>query len=68
MFKNIISPVQAWLLSQGRCMGCGNSIRNGKKVKLTAGEYEITCKKCGRIFILNIQTGHYRRAPLPIPS
>lgn len=68
MFRNIISPVQAWLLSQGRCVGCGNSIKNGKKVKLTTNEEEVICKKCGRIFIHNRQTGHFRRAPLPTTS
>ena len=64
MFRNIISPVQAWLLSQGRCVGCGNSIKTGKKTKLTNDEDEVSCKKCGRIFIFNKQTNRFRRAPL----
>lgn len=61
MFKNIIGPVQAWLLSQGRCVGCGIALKKGKKSEL---EEETTCKKCGRIFIYNTKTKHFRRAPL----
>ncbi|MBM3283619.1 hypothetical protein FJY90_05250 [Candidatus Gottesmanbacteria bacterium] len=68
MFKNIISPVQAWLLSQGRCVGCGTDLKNGRKEKLNKLEDEVACKKCGRIFIYNRQTGHFRRAPLPVST
>lgn len=64
MFKNIISPVQAWLMSQGRCVGCGNSLKNGKTVKKTSGHYQVVCKKCGRIFLKDPKTGHFRRAPI----
>lgn len=64
MFKNIISPVQAWLMSQGRCVGCGTSLKNGKKVKKGDIEDEISCIKCSRIFIYNRQTGRFRRAPI----
>lgn len=53
MFKNVIAPVQAWLLSQGRCVGCGTQLPDGKKV---------TCGKCGRIFIKDEATGKFRRA------
>jgi DNA-directed RNA polymerase subunit RPC12/RpoP len=61
MFKNVIAPVQAWLLSQGRCVGCGNDLSDGKKEKHSVGE-RITCNKCGRIFIKESTTGKYRRA------
>lgn len=64
MFKNIISPVQAWLMSQGRCVGCGTMLKNGKKSKKTDEEDEVICKKCGRIFIFNHKDGFYRRAPV----
>lgn len=65
MFKNIIAPVQAWLLSQGRCVGCGTPLKNSKKKKpADKHEEEITCKKCGRIFIYNLETKHYQQAPL----
>lgn len=65
MFKNIIAPVQAWLLSRGTCVGCGTSLSEGKKVasKTIKGKDQITCK-CGRIFIYDSKTNTYRRALL----
>ena len=65
MFKNIIAPVQAWLLSRGTCVGCGTSLSEGKKVSSAKvkGMDQVTCK-CGRIFIYNEKTNTYRRALL----
>ncbi len=57
MFKNIISPVQAWLLSQGKCVGCGMPLSKGK----TEGD-RITCK-CRRIYVRE-KNGTFRRAKL----
>ena len=56
MFKNLISPVQAWLLSQGKCVGCGMPLVKGKK-----DEEKITCK-CKRVYME--EDGKYRRARL----
>ena len=61
MFKNIIAPIQAWLLSQGRCVGCGMPLKSGRIEKRKDGTNKITCK-CGRIFIHNPKTKKYRRA------
>lgn len=61
MFKNVIAPVQAWLLSQNRCVGCGTELSTGKSQKTSNGE-KITCSKCGRIFIKDNATGKFRRA------
>jgi len=61
MFKNIIAPVQAWLLSRGQCVGCGASLKKGKRKKRKDGMEKVTCK-CGRIFIYNPKTKKYRRA------
>ncbi|MEK7091268.1 MAG: hypothetical protein AAB887_02045 [Patescibacteria group bacterium] len=61
MFKNVIAPVQAWLLSQGRCVGCGTDLVQGKSTKHSSGT-KIVCKKCGRIFIKDLQSDKYRRA------
>jgi len=63
MFKNVIAPIQAWLLSQGRCVGCGTDLSEGKSKKSKYGE-QVTCVKCGRIFIKNLKTKTYRRALL----
>jgi predicted nucleic acid-binding Zn-ribbon protein len=61
MFKNVIAPVQAWLLSQGRCVGCGAELSSGKTQKHAKGEKTV-CPKCGRIFIKDSTTNKYRRA------
>ncbi len=65
MFKNIIAPVQAWLLSRGTCVGCGTSLSEGKKTpsQKVSGKDQVTCK-CGRIFIYDSKTNTYRRALL----
>jgi predicted nucleic acid-binding Zn-ribbon protein len=60
MIKNLISPIQAWLLSQGRCVGCGTQLSRGVK-KEVRGKTTVTCK-CGRIFIHDGAKGTYRRA------
>ncbi|MFZ3301162.1 MAG: hypothetical protein WA152_00425 [Microgenomates group bacterium] len=62
MFKNVIAPIQAWLMSQGKCVGCGMPLSNAASKKHKYGEM-ITCK-CGRIYIKNIKTKTYRRALL----
>lgn len=61
MFKNIIAPVQAWLLSKRQCVGCGIPLSKGKREKHGENEEKITCK-CGRIFIFDQKTKKYRRA------
>ena len=61
MFKNIIAPVQAWLLSKGQCVGCGAPLVNGKHEKAGDDTEKVTCK-CGRIFIFDKKTGKYHRA------
>lgn len=60
MFKNLISPIQAWLLSQGRCVGCGDTLSHGRKS--TVKDRELATCRCGRIFVYDPQTGSYRRA------
>ncbi len=60
MIKNLIAPVQAWLLSQGRCVGCGTPLLIGKR-KEVRGQITVTCK-CGRIFIHDTKNNKYRRA------
>lgn len=61
MFKKIIAPVQAWFLSQGKCVGCGRFLRKGKKVSRQDGTEKVTCA-CGRIFIHIKEADKYRRA------
>jgi hypothetical protein len=63
MFKSVIAPMQAWLLSQGRCVGCGTPLAEGKVKKTKYGE-QVTFAKCGRIFIHDLKGNKYRRALL----
>lgn len=63
MFKNVIAPIQAWLMSQGKCVGCGMPLSKGKRGKFKEGFEKVTCK-CGRIFIYDKKKGTYRRALL----
>jgi predicted nucleic acid-binding Zn-ribbon protein len=63
MFKSAIAPIQAWLLSQGRCVGCGRDLSEGKKGKARVGLDKVTCE-CGRIFIYDEKANKYRRALL----
>jgi hypothetical protein len=60
MFKNVVAPIQAWLMSQGRCVGCGKDLAEGKSIKHKYGK-KVTCS-CGRIFIYNSKNKRYRRA------
>ncbi len=61
MLKNVIAPIQAWLLSRGQCVGCGTLLTKGKRSKANAGAEKVVCK-CGRIFIYEQKTAKYRRA------
>lgn len=61
MFKNIIAPVQAWLLVSGKCVGCGMPLAKGKKEKIGEEKERVICK-CGRIFVFDKKTKKYRRA------
>ncbi|MCJ7805359.1 hypothetical protein MUP46_01815 [Patescibacteria group bacterium] len=63
MFKNVIAPIQAWLLSQKRCVGCGKELADAKRGKAKGGEEKVTCF-CGRIYIHDTKTDKYRRALL----
>lgn len=57
MLKNLIAPVQAWLLSQGKCVGCGTPLARGKR-----NGNKITCK-CKRVYI-DEGENKFRRAGL----
>ncbi len=59
MFKNIIAPVQAWLLSQGKCVGCGRELPK----KASTGLMKVTCH-CGRIYMYDSGADKFRRATL----
>ena len=60
MFKNLIAPIQVWLLAQKRCVGCGMPLSKGSPKEIRR-KMTVTCK-CGRIFIHDQATDKYRRA------
>ncbi len=59
MFKNIIAPMQAWLLAQGKCVGCGKALAK----KTGKGLVRVTCT-CGRMYMYDVAANKYRRATL----
>lgn len=61
MIKRILAPVQAWILLQGKCVGCGQNLSLGRKVERGDNTQKIICR-CGRIFIFDKRRGRYRRA------
>lgn len=62
MLRNIIAPVQAWLLSQKRCVGCGMPLTKAKIAKKDGLE-RVVCK-CKRVYVYDDKTKGYRRALL----
>ncbi|MEK7577269.1 MAG: hypothetical protein AAB492_01455 [Patescibacteria group bacterium] len=57
MFKDVLAPVQAWLLSQGKCVGCGKAL----PVSTGTGLVQVDCS-CGRIYFFDPAAKKYRRA------
>lgn len=65
MFRNTIAPMQAWLLSQGRCVGCGKLLRTKESVSWKKDKTKklVTCG-CARIYVYDPTKKKYRRALL----
>lgn len=63
MLKNVIAPIQAWLISQSRCVADGRPLSEGKREKRKDGTFKVT-HSCGRIYIYDSKTKKYRRALL----
>jgi hypothetical protein len=63
MLKNVIAPIQAWLMSQGRCVADGQPLDSAKKESWKNGTFKVT-HSCGRIYIYNPKEKKYRRALL----
>lgn len=61
MFKNIIAPVQAWLMSKGQCVGCGTPLEKANHEKREDDTEKVICK-CGRIYIFDKGSKKYHRA------
>lgn len=63
MFKNIIAPMQAWLLSQGKCVGCGKVLERKSLPAGRQGLVRVTCV-CGRVYMYDTEGRRFRRATL----
>lgn len=67
MIKNVIAPIQHWLLSQGKCVGCGTPLSKGKSNpwKKDKTKNMVTCK-CRRMYVHDpkAKKDQYRRALL----
>lgn len=61
MIKRVIAPVQAWILLQGKCVGCGRALALARKFERGNNTQKVICK-CGRIFIFEKRTGKFHRA------
>jgi hypothetical protein len=60
-FKPLIAPLQIWLLSMSRCVGCGKELAKSTRVSHGKEEELVTCE-CKRIYIYTLKTKTYRRA------
>ena len=60
-FKPLIAPMQLWLLSMSRCVGCGKELTKASRVPHGKEEELVTCE-CKRVYVLNTKTKNYRRA------
>ena len=63
-FKVIIEPLQMWLLSNGRCVGCGKEL-NKMPIKKSnnINEHIVICE-CRRTYVYSKKKKVYRRALL----
>ena len=61
MIKRIIAPVQAWILLQGKCVGCGKSLSLARRTGRKNNTDKVICT-CKRIFIFDKRSGRYKRA------
>jgi hypothetical protein len=61
MIKKVLAPVQAWILLQGKCVGCGRNLSLARKIERKDNTQKVICR-CNRIFIFDKRKGRYRRA------
>jgi len=61
VIKKILAPVQAWILLQGKCAGCGRNLAQAKKVEISGNSQKVICR-CSRIYIFDKRRGKYHRA------
>lgn len=63
MIKKILAPVQAWILLQGKCVGCGKNLSLARKFERFNNSQKVVCS-CNRIYIFDKRRGKYKRATI----
>lgn len=62
MFKKIIKPIQEGLLKKKQCPGCTKPLKNAQELKEISKTKKLVQCRCKRIYILDLETGIYKRA------
>lgn len=62
-FKDILAPIQGFMLKNGQCVGCGQPLKNSRKTEMNKSSQKAVCK-CGRIYVFSLVEKKYRRALL----
>ncbi len=59
--RQVIAPIQQWLLEQGKCAVCGEELPAGKKLPGEKGEL-VVCP-CGKEYFYLPKAKLYKRLP-----
>jgi len=61
ILKQIIGPIQQWLLEEGKCVSCGGSLApHFKRSHVEAGAEVISCP-CGQVYLYLPKAKLYKR-------
>jgi len=61
-FKKLVEPLQMWLLSNGRCVGCGKELLKVGKQKNKKNQKVLIICECQRAYIYQKNNKEFRRA------
>ena len=64
MFRKIIKPIQEGLLKKKQCSGCTKALKDATELAEISNTKKLAQCKCKRIYVLDLETGTYRRATL----
>ncbi len=64
--RDVIMPIQKWLLSEGRCSSCGEALPGGAKTK---GDSHIVVRcSCSRSFEYFPKENYFQKMFLTVPE
>jgi hypothetical protein len=61
--KNVVQPIQDWLLSRGKCVTCGRDLLLQKRKRLN-GHYLVSCA-CRKHFLYDPKNFSFEKAYVP---